>query len=233
MFWRLFWREPDLTQCVVMRRSRDSHVSVQFDPDERWHREKWWNDALAMFTATFCGCFVHHLPALISLVPMQLKELGPIGSFSTCLTCPKGGRMSVVPKVCVDLKGIFPPTPEFTWSAVTLNRPGWCGRPQWQWLIYQGEVLKCPQSSRLLRGRRSLWSWVMFIHSKVAGCIKMSHAQHECNQARLETAPLTLLLYLGFLYQQPLTSDPCPPPPSLSLSFKSFNPGHSVTPPFY
>lgn len=80
--------------------------------------------------------------------------------------------------------------------------------------------------------RHSLWLWVMFIHSKVIGRVKMRHAQCELNQARLETAPLTSSLHLAFLYQRSLTSDPCPPPPSPSLSTKSFNPGFSVTPPF-
>lgn len=80
--------------------------------------------------------------------------------------------------------------------------------------------------------RHSLWLWVMFIHSKVIGRVKMRHAQCELNQARLETAPLTSSLHLAFLYQRSLTSDPCPPPPSPSSSTKSFNPGFSVTPPF-
>lgn len=72
----------------------------------------------------------------------------------------------------------------------------------------------------------------MFIHPKVTGRVKMRHAQHELNQARLEMAPLTSFLRLAFLYQRFLTSDLCPPPPSPSSSNKSYNPSSSMTPPF-
>lgn len=206
-----------------------SYVSVQFDPDEMWHGAKLGNDILEMFAATVCGCVLQHLSALISLFPVQLIEICPTDSFRTCVTCPKGGVY-----LSVNLKEIFPPAP--CWIHMLCSG---FKQPQMMWtstltmINLPGGVLKCPHLSQLLRGRRLLWSWVMFIHSKVAGCIKMSHAQHECNQARLETAPLTLSLYLGFLCQQSLTSDPCPPPPSLSLSFKSFNLGYAVTPLFY
>lgn len=158
-----------------------------------------------MFAAAVCGCVLQHLPALISLFPRQLRK------WCLTLTLTLLAPASPVQKgaeCSVNLK--YFPQLRICWIHMLCSH---FKQTQMMWTFTLtmeggGGVLKCPHLSRLLRGRRLLWSWVMFVHSEVAGCIKMSHAQHECNQARLETAPFTPLLYSGFLYQQPLTSDP-------------------------